>query len=52
MNNKTKLYWIDNEGGLYHITTEQTWDLKRNFGFTFEVISKELFTQKLVGEES
>jgi hypothetical protein len=50
MNSNTKQYYVDNENGLYHITEAQTWDLKRNFGYTFEVISKEEFTKRLVGE--
>lgn len=51
MNNKTKQYFEDNEGGLYHITTEQTWDLTRNFGFTFTIITREEFRDKLLRGE-
>jgi len=51
MNNNTKQYYEDQDGGLYHITEPQTWDLKRNFGFTFTVISKEEFRAKLLRGE-
>jgi hypothetical protein len=50
MNNKTKQYWVDQEGDPWHISAEQTWDLKKTYGLTFEVISKEEFTKRLVGE--
>lgn len=45
-----KQYWIDNEGDPWHITEQQTWDLKRNYGYVFVECTEAEFKRLLVRE--